>query len=273
MLFDHASGTRAVDCAWPLDQPVGFSPEGSPTGTTQLSPHQNTRQTTNCCDRHATTFASQAGRSLSSERCLRSAGAERPRGVRDLPHGSARSQAMARCWHSGDLCLPGGRTPHDFMRTLEDGSRVEVERFQSIRPDCDAVSQGVVQELFVEFDDRLPEGVAAAKLERYDHFLTGWSANLGRYARAGSELPIVVFVCRDRARARECAQAGRQGTDGMSRLRGRVSPGLGISRTQPTSCLLLSVTPTRPCCKAGVFQLCRQRCGSRWVAIRVGESR
>lgn len=105
----------------------------------------------------------------------------------------------------GDLCLPGGRTPHDFMRTLEDGSRVEVEDFQSVRPDA-TLFRKRGPELFVEFDDRLPEGAAAGKLERYDHFLAGWSANLGRYARVGSELPIVVFVCRDGARARECAR-------------------------------------------------------------------
>lgn len=105
----------------------------------------------------------------------------------------------------GDLCLPGGRTPHDFMRTLENGSRVEVEYFQSVRPDV-TLARKRSPELFVEFDDRLPKGSAAAKLERYDHFLTGWSANLGRFARRGSELPIVVFVCRDRSRARECAR-------------------------------------------------------------------
>lgn len=105
----------------------------------------------------------------------------------------------------GDLCLPGGRTPHDFMRTAEDGSRFEVERFQSIRPDATLLRKGG-QALLVELDDRLPEGAAAAKLERYDHFLAGWSANLGHYARTGSALPIVVFICRDRARARECVR-------------------------------------------------------------------
>lgn len=105
----------------------------------------------------------------------------------------------------GDLCLPGGRTPHDFMRTLADGSRVEVERFQSIRPDATLLRRGG-QELLVEFDDRLPEGAGAAKLERYDHFLAGWSANLTRFAHGSSELPAVVFVCRDRSRARECAR-------------------------------------------------------------------
>jgi hypothetical protein len=104
-----------------------------------------------------------------------------------------------------DLCLPGGRTPHDFMRTLADGDRVEVERFQSIRPDATLLRKGG-QELLVEFDERLPEGAGAAKLERYDHFLAGWSANLTRFERGGRELPIVVFVCRDRTRARECAR-------------------------------------------------------------------
>jgi hypothetical protein len=104
-----------------------------------------------------------------------------------------------------DLCLPGGRTPHDFLRTVAAGSRVEVERFQSLRPDV-TLSSKSGRELLVELDDRLPEGVGAAKLERYDHFLTGWSPQLQRYARPGAELPCVVFVCRDRERARECAR-------------------------------------------------------------------
>ena len=104
-----------------------------------------------------------------------------------------------------DLWLPGGRTPHDFLRTVEPGVRIEVERFQSIRPDATIGSNGV-RELLLELDDRLPEGVGAAKLERYDHFLAGWLVHLVRYARPGTELPTVVFVCRDRARARECAR-------------------------------------------------------------------
>jgi hypothetical protein len=63
-----------------------------------------------------------------------------------------------------------------------------------------------VIDLLVELDDRLPVGRAGAKLERYDHFLTGWSVHSRRYGR-GDALPVVVFVCRDRARARECARA------------------------------------------------------------------
>jgi hypothetical protein len=104
-----------------------------------------------------------------------------------------------------DLCLPGGRAPHDFLRTVDSGTRVEIERFQSIRPDVTLRPKGG-RDLLVELDDRLPEGVGAAKLERYDHFLAGWSTHLDRYARPGAELPLVVFVCRDRSRARECAR-------------------------------------------------------------------
>ncbi|MFZ1156058.1 MAG: replication-relaxation family protein [Solirubrobacteraceae bacterium] len=104
-----------------------------------------------------------------------------------------------------DLCLPGGRTPHDFLLTADSGVRVEVERFQSIRPDAVLRHKGG-HELIVELDDRLPEGKGAGKLERYDHFLAGWSTNMARYARLGAELPIVAFACRDRSRARECAR-------------------------------------------------------------------
>jgi Replication-relaxation len=105
----------------------------------------------------------------------------------------------------GDLCLPGGRTPHGFMRTVEDGVRVEVERFESIRPDATLLRKDGRQ-LLVELDDRLPEGPGARKLERYDHFLAGWSTNLRRFAGNARELPIVVFVCRDSSRARDCAR-------------------------------------------------------------------
>jgi hypothetical protein len=104
-----------------------------------------------------------------------------------------------------DLCLPGGRTPHDFLRTVAVGPRVEVDHFQSIRPDVALDSKDGCT-LLVELDDRLSDRAATAKLERYDHFLSGWSTQLECYARPGAVLPLVVFVCRDRTRARECAR-------------------------------------------------------------------
>jgi hypothetical protein len=105
----------------------------------------------------------------------------------------------------GELRLPGGLTPHDFLRTDTGGQRVEVERFETVRPD--AIVQGGAVDVLIELDDRLPRDRAVAKLERYDHFLAGWSIHTQRYGQRTDVEPVVVFVCRDRKRARECARA------------------------------------------------------------------
>jgi hypothetical protein len=113
-----------------------------------------------------------------------------------------------------DLRLPGGRVPHDFLRTDGPGSSVEVERFETLRPDIivelsatDGARPIPAVDVLVEIDDRLPPGGVVGKLERYDHFLAGWSAHTPRYGRRQEAIPSVVFVCRDRARARACALA------------------------------------------------------------------
>jgi hypothetical protein len=126
-----------------------------------------------------------------------------------------------------DLTLPGGRAPHEFMRTDPRGERVQVERFETVRPDVTIELHGALREriaaqaragapaaaaelgtidLLVEFDDRLPTGRSAAKLERYDHLVAGWAVHTNRYGRRLGVPPMVAFVCRDRARARECAR-------------------------------------------------------------------
>ncbi len=109
-----------------------------------------------------------------------------------------------------DLKLPGGRTPHDFVRTSAAGGVLEVERFESVRPDAivelEIGSGAPATDVVVELDDRLPVGRSVAKLERYDHFLAGWSTQTTRYGQRLEAVPSVVFVCRDRARARECAR-------------------------------------------------------------------
>jgi hypothetical protein len=112
----------------------------------------------------------------------------------------------------GDLRLPGGRTPHDFLRDDGVGHRIEVERFETVRPDAIVEVTGAGHDMpstdvLVELDDRLAVGAAARKLERYDHFLAGWSMHTRRYGPRAEAVPVVVFVCRDRARARECARS------------------------------------------------------------------
>jgi hypothetical protein len=112
-----------------------------------------------------------------------------------------------------DLRLPGGRTPHEFLRSDGAGRMSEVERFETVRPDAiiavGASGQAVAAcDVIAELDDRLAGGTGAAvrKLERYDHFLAGWSLHTRRYGPRADAVPIVVFVCRDRAQARECAR-------------------------------------------------------------------
>ena len=109
-----------------------------------------------------------------------------------------------------DLRLAAGRVPHDFLRTNSDGERVEIERFETVRPSCIVQLSRPALDVLVEFDDRLSKGTGIAKLERYDHFLTGWSAQMRRYGERREAIPLVVFVCRDRARARRCAQLADQ---------------------------------------------------------------
>jgi hypothetical protein len=116
----------------------------------------------------------------------------------------------------GQLRLPGGRTPHNFVRLNSTGVPVEVDGFETVRPllklelsnsafgKSDAVSSPAI-DLLVELDDRCGVSAWQAKLHRYEHFLTGWSAHLRRYSLDGVT-PAVVFVCRDRVRARQCAR-------------------------------------------------------------------
>jgi Replication-relaxation len=111
-----------------------------------------------------------------------------------------------------DLRLPGGRTPHDFLRTDASGHQVDVDRFETVRPDATVEVRATGQpspatDVIVELDDRLAVAAAARKLERYDHFLAGWSVHTSRYGRRAEAIPLVVFVCRDRSRARACARA------------------------------------------------------------------
>lgn len=152
------------------------------------------------------------------------------RDVRFTLHGPARAAIVPplRSTPTGrtvigpaDLRLPGGRVPHDFMRASGDGEAVEIERFETIRPDAivelairgderssasSASVHGRALDVIVELDDRLATRRGIAKLERYDHFLAGWSVHSPRYGRRREAEPLVVFVCRDRRRARGCAQ-------------------------------------------------------------------
>lgn len=140
----------------------------------------------------------------------------------------ARSDGQARAAIGpAQLRLGGGRVPHNFVRIGAGGERSEVDGFETVRPalrlevvaaaeeGVAVVAEGRVAaegearrtvDLLVELDDRHRLAGWRAKLQRYDHFLAGWSAHLRRYGRDAVE-PFVVFICRDRGCARECARS------------------------------------------------------------------
>jgi hypothetical protein len=153
-----------------------------------------------------------AGWTLALARTLRDAGStlRGPEASTISPPSRASGEARVTLTPR-ELRLPGGRTPHDFLRTDAGGERVDVDRFETLRPDAIVTVAAAARscpatDVIVELDDRPAVGRDARKLERYDHFLAGWSLHTPRYGRRAEALPLVVFVCRDRARARECAR-------------------------------------------------------------------
>ena len=133
-----------------------------------------------------------------------------------------------------ELRLAGGRVPHDFLSSrgcrerAQFEERPEVEQFETVRPDALVRAPGV--DILIELDDRLPRGPDAAKLERYDHFLTGWSLHTRRYgdrgeavARGGVRVPGSGAGPGVRPGRRPRAVRGPG-------LRGRVSVRLGLQR-------------------------------------------
>jgi hypothetical protein len=112
-----------------------------------------------------------------------------------------------------ELRLPGGRTPHGFLRTDRAHQRVAVEQFMAIEPDATVelrmrVEQRiVVTDLFVELDRTFKPAKNIDKFERYDHMMSGWCTLKDRYAKHCTDPPLVVFVCRDQSNAKEFCRA------------------------------------------------------------------
>ena len=97
-----------------------------------------------------------------------------------------------------------GGVAHEFLRTAADGTRTEAERFETLRPHAIVEADGF--DVLIELERR-PAGAVAAKLERYDHFLSGWCLHTRRYGTRRDADPHVVFVCRDAAHARALARS------------------------------------------------------------------
>jgi hypothetical protein len=112
-----------------------------------------------------------------------------------------------------DIKLPGGRTPHGFLRTDLHRRRVEVERFRAVEPDATIevrLQTGQARwhtDVFVELDRTFKPSKNIDKFERYDHMLAGWYLHKDRYAKFLPDPPLVVFICRDQANAKEFCRA------------------------------------------------------------------
>ena len=221
-----AEGLGLLRASELLDADAGAEDAGRPRDPLRLDGARRLREARR--DIHVAGWALALERTLEGYRArLRGA----PESVLSPPAHAGASAAAGL--GPADLRLPGGRAPHDFLRTDAGGAKVDVERFETVRPDAtvelrpdgrgrrsapaeepslSAAHAELTEEIstidvMVEFDDRIPVGRAAGKLERYDHFLSGWSVHTRRYGRRSEAVALVVFLCRDRARARECARA------------------------------------------------------------------
>jgi hypothetical protein len=77
-------------------------------------------------------------------------------------------------------------------------------------------------DVFVEMDRTRRPSKNSPKFRRYDHFITGWSTLLDRYAEALKERPIVVFVCED----------GDQALDFLKLADTQVTGAIGVKGTE-----------------------------------------
>jgi len=122
-------------------------------------------------------------------------------------------QLAGTAWNAGVAFPAGAGRECEPTRARVGSPREQVSIWQPTRarvrseprhPDTGASTART--DVMLELDDRLAPGPVAAKLERYDHFVAGWSTHTRRYGPQRAVQPLVVFVCRDRARARECAR-------------------------------------------------------------------
>ncbi len=138
-------------------------------------------------------------------RSRRPAAARRPRAPRLPAHGRRRRRASRSS--ASRPCAP-------------------MRRSRSVA----AVAPAAGVDLLVELDDRLPIGAAAAKLERYDHFVIGLvAAHAALRAPARRTALRRVRVPRPRAGARVRAPRRRR-PDGVPRLQRRVPAPSGSTR-------------------------------------------
>ena len=185
------------------------------TGPTSIHGASGRRRAprTRRCAAPATTCTSMHGYWRWSPNSTRPCSGSAGRGTPTSPRRSIRARASAARSARDQLRLPGGRTPHGFLRTDRGRRRVAVEQFAAIDPDATIElrvrdgSRLEVFDLFVELDRTFRPAKNIDKFKRYDHMISGWCALKDRYTTHCTAPPLVVFVCRDQANAKEFCRA------------------------------------------------------------------
>ena len=110
---------------------------------------------------------------------------------------------------------PGGRTPQGFCEPTAVASASALWSSPPSSPTSPwelrlrEAEQIVVTDLFVELDRTFKSAKNIDKFERYDQMISGWCMANSRTATPSTALPLplVVFVCRDQANAKEFCRA------------------------------------------------------------------
>jgi hypothetical protein len=120
--------------------------------------------------------------------------------------------------------------PNMAIHGLRFPANVDVARQEFEGLEADAVIELAIPagngtrrvDVFVEMDRTRRPSKNSPKFQRYDHFITGWSTLLDRYAEALKERPIVVFVCED----------GDQASDFLKLADSHVTGAIGVKGTE-----------------------------------------
>ncbi len=104
-----------------------------------------------------------------------------------------------------ELSLPGGRTPHDFLRTLDSGPGLRSSAFKRSVP-MPPYTQATVASCSWSWTTASPKDPPPRSWSATTTSLPAGRSTCARYTRPAVNLPTVVFVCRDGSRARECAR-------------------------------------------------------------------
>ena len=127
--------------------------------------------------------------------------AARPRGPRVKDDREWVNMGPRHLKAPANMAIHGLRFPANIDAAHQDFEGLEADALIELAIPAGRGTRRV--DVFVEMDRTRRPSKNSPKFRRYDHFITGWSTLLDRYAEALKERPIVVFVCEDGDQASE----------------------------------------------------------------------